>query len=156
MQTAPHPAAKDYDALRVLWTRDQCDALERAGVLTYRYELIEGVILRNMSQNMRHARLVREALLWLAGAFGKQYVFDQTTIHVHWADDTTNAPQPDVILLNKPDTAIPTAQPRPQDIRLLIEISDSTRSYDLGTKAALYARAGIPEYWAVCVEERVI
>lgn len=148
--------AKDYEPMRVVWTRTDCETLERAGVLNYRYELIEGVILRKMPQNIRHARLVRRALLWLVGAFGEDYVLDQATVHVHWADDSSNAPEPDVILLNKPDTEIPTTQPRPEDVRLLIEIADSTRNYDLGTKAALYARAGVPEYWVVSVEERVI
>ncbi len=142
--------------MRVIWTRADCETLERAGVLNYRYELIEGVILRKMPQSIRHARLVRRALLWLVGAFGEDYVLDQATIRVHWADDTTNAPEPDVILLNKHDTEITTTQPRPEDMRLLIEIADSTKNYDLGTKAALYARAGVPEYWVVSVEERVI
>ncbi|MBC8138057.1 MAG: Uma2 family endonuclease [Fibrella sp.] len=148
--------AKDYEPMRVIWTRTDCETLERAGVLNYRYELIEGVILRKKPQNIRHARLVRRALLWLVSAFGEDYVLDQATIRVHRADDTTNAPEPDVILLNKPDTEIPTTQPRPEDVRLLIEIADSTKNYDLGTKATLYARAGVPEYWVVSVEERII
>ena len=49
--------------MRVLWTRDHCAALERAGTLDYRYELVEGVILRESPANLRHARLVREARL---------------------------------------------------------------------------------------------
>ena len=32
-----------------------------------------------------------------------------------------------------------------------MEISDTTLAFDLGTKARLYARAGIPEYWVVDV-----
>ena len=30
----------------VRWTRDDCQKLENAGVLTYKYELIEGVIYK--------------------------------------------------------------------------------------------------------------
>jgi Uma2 family endonuclease len=41
-------------------------------------------------------------------------------------------------------------------MRLAIEVADSTRNMDLGTKAALYARAGVPEYWVVSVEERIV
>lgn len=148
--------AKDYEPMRVIWTRKNCEDLERAGVLDYRYELIEGVILRKMPQNIRHARLVRRAMFWLGGVFGEDHVLDQATIHVHLEDDMTNAPEPDVILLNKRDTEISTAQPRPEDVRLLIEIADSTKNYDLGTKASLYARAGVPEYWVVSVDERAV
>ena len=139
MNTTLFAPATDYDAMRVRWTRDDCEAFERAGVLTYRYELMDGVILRKMPVSIRHARLVREAVLWLCGTFGKTYVLDQTTIHVLREDDTYNAPEPDIILLNKPDTEVLTSEPRPEDVRLLIEIANTMPDYDLGTKARLYA-----------------
>ncbi len=41
------------------------------------------------------------------------------------------------------------ANPQPQDILLIVEISDSTLRIDLETKAKLYARAEIAEYWVV-------
>lgn len=37
----------------------------------------------------------------------------------------------------------------PSTVPLIVEISDSTLSYDLGKKAALYASGGAPEYWVV-------
>jgi len=47
--------------------------------------------------------------------------------------------------------------PRPRDVLLLIEVADSSLEYDLGEKAAVYAQAGIKDYWVVnipdfCVE----
>lgn len=42
----------------------------------------------------------------------------------------------------------------PQDVRLLIEISDSTLAFDLGTRANLYARAEIADYWVVDIAGR--
>jgi len=39
---------------------------------------------------------------------------------------------------------------------LAVEISKSTRSYDLGLNLALYQRAGVPEYVAALVQERRI
>ncbi len=47
-----------------------------------------------------------------------------------------------------------SANPQPGDIRLLVEISDTSLKYDLSVKAALYARAGIFEYWVVDVNGR--
>ena len=34
----------------------------------------------------------------------------------------------------------------------MVEVADSTLAFDLNTKAALYARAGIPEYWVLDVK----
>ena len=44
----------------------------------------------------------------------------------------------------------------PEDIALLIEVSNTTLDHDLGVKAKLYARAGIPEYWVVDIKGRRI
>lgn len=44
----------------------------------------------------------------------------------------------------------------PDSARIAIEISDSTLDLDLGCKARLYVRCGVPEYWAVDFEGRVI
>jgi Uma2 family endonuclease len=44
--------------------------------------------------------------------------------------------------------------PHPSDISLLVEISDTTLTYDLTIKASLYARAGIVEYWVLDVAGR--
>ncbi len=47
-------------------------------------------------------------------------------------------------------------QPMPEDVRLLVEVSVTTEEYDLGEKAAMYAQAGITDYWAVLVNEATI
>ncbi|PYQ54417.1 MAG: Uma2 family endonuclease, partial [Acidobacteria bacterium] len=39
--------------------------------------------------------------------------------------------------------------PKPRDIRLLVEVADSSLAYDRDTKMPLYAEAGIPESWLV-------
>lgn len=53
-------------------------------------------------------------------------------------------PQPDITITSAPrgDGAIPLAS-----VALIVEISSSTRTFDLGRKASLYARRGVPEYW---------
>jgi Uma2 family endonuclease len=47
-----------------------------------------------------------------------------------------------------------TGNPRPEDLDLVVEIADSTLSFDLKTKADLYARAGIIEYWVLDIPNR--
>jgi Uma2 family endonuclease len=40
-------------------------------------------------------------------------------------------------------------------VRLLIEVAASTRAYDRGVKARLYARYGVREYWVIDANERI-
>ena len=44
--------------------------------------------------------------------------------------------------------------PGPGDIALLVEVSDSTLSFDLRTKSALYARAEFADYWVLDINQR--
>ena len=44
--------------------------------------------------------------------------------------------------------------PRPAEIYLIIEVSDSIWKYDCETKAKAYAKSGIVDYWVIDVNER--
>jgi Uma2 family endonuclease len=59
---------------------------------------------------------------------------------------------PDLLL--EPDLAVWPTGERPRDVRgpdlaLLIEVADSSISYDLRVKAPRYARHGVRDYWVV-------
>lgn len=136
----------------IRWTREDCEKLENDGLLDYRYELVEGIIYK-MPQNVGHAKLIRLIFFLLGKIFGEEYIFSQTSIDVRPEDKPTNRPEPDAIILSKPADSF-KADPRPEEIRLLVEASDSTLNYDLTTKAGLYARAGIVEYWVVSLPDR--
>jgi Uma2 family endonuclease len=56
-------------------------------------------------------------------------------------------PQPDVLILKRRNDHYRNANPTAADVLLLVEVSDTTLPYDRDTKAPLYARAGIVEYW---------
>jgi Uma2 family endonuclease len=62
---------------------------------------------------------------------------------------TNSEPQPDVIVLQAPPTRYRDRLPGPADVLLLIEVADSSRAYDRGPKAQVYADAGIEELWIV-------
>jgi len=91
---------------------------------------------------------------WLVRTFGEQFVNPEAPIDVAPEDNPTNEPEPDLVVLAKPSREFQDANPRPGDLRLVVEISDSTLGFDLTTKAELYARAGIVEYWVVDVAAR--
>jgi Uma2 family endonuclease len=63
-------------------------------------------------------------------------------------DNAHSEPEADLKVLRRPSKEY-TSNPQPEDILLLVEISDSTVRFDLGRKAKLYARAMIQEYWVL-------
>ncbi len=151
MQTAsPPPAAPN----RIPITRAFCKLLEENGLLTGRYELIDGEIYSKMGQNRTHANAVMLFTLLLMRLFGGEFVQCQLPIDTGAANSDTNAPEPDIVALSRPVSTFTTADPTPADILLLVEVSDSTLSFDLNSKALLYGRAGIGEYWVADVAGR--
>lgn len=66
-------------------------------------------------------------------------------------------PQPDLMLLKRRADFYSGKIPESADVLLLIEVSDSSLSFDQSVKLDLYARYGVAEYWVVDVEgERVV
>jgi len=66
-------------------------------------------------------------------------------------------PEPDIALLKPRPDFYAEAHPGPEDVLLIVEVSDSSLDYDRETKLPLYAKAGIGEAWIVnlkdgCVE----
>ncbi len=65
--------------------------------------------------------------------------------------DEMNEPEPDMALLGPRRQPYREAHPRPKDVLLIIEVADTTLSYDRNVKVPLYAQHGIPEVWVVDV-----
>jgi hypothetical protein len=60
-----------------------------------------------------------------------------------------HAPEPDLAVIRGIREQFRQRHPGTDDIRLLVEVADSSLDYDRTTKLAIYAEAGIPEYWIV-------
>ena len=143
----------------VIWTRDDCAKLEADGYLTYRYELIEGDLIRKMPQNVPHRIAVTALIVWLCSVFGQEFVQTQATVDVSPEDNPTSEPEPDASVLSVPlRTFVGSGQrnPTPAQTRMVVEVSDSTLNFDLTAKAGLYARAGIPEYRVIDLNNRQV
>jgi len=65
-----------------------------------------------------------------------------------------SAPQPDLALLCWREDFYEQLHPGPEDILVLVEVADSTLTYDRDRKLPLYARFAIPEIWLVDVAGR--
>jgi Uma2 family endonuclease len=65
--------------------------------------------------------------------------------------------QPDVMLLHRRADFYRTSHPTAEDVLLLIEVADASLAYDRQTKGAIYAQAGIADYWIVnLVDSQII
>jgi Uma2 family endonuclease len=143
------------DPPRKRWTRAECAALEDSGLWDQqRLELVHGELISKMGKKRPHVNALVAVQAWLAQTFGAQFVNPEAPIDVAPEDNPTNEPEPGLVVLAKPSREYRDANPRPEDLRLVVEISDATLGFDLTRKAELYARAEIVEYWVVDVAAR--
>jgi Uma2 family endonuclease len=126
-----------------------------AGILSEedRVELIEGEIIRMNPIGSRHAATVgRLTRLFGRPAGDDAIVWVQNPVQIN----DYSEPVPDITLLRWRDDFYAQANPQPEDVLLVVEVSDSTLVYDRKVKVPLYARAGIPEMWLVNLPDEVI
>lgn len=133
---------------KVKLTVDGFNMLAEGGELAgfERSELLDGDIYLMSPQYSRHGMakaVLHEALLdWKRAHRPELVVLTEVSVAMPPHDE----PMPDVILTRRPQgqRGVPVAS-----VSLLIEVSNDTLKHDLGYKAALYARQGVPEYWVV-------
>lgn len=133
---------------RKLFTVEDYHRMGEAGILHEddRVELIEGEIVEMTPIGARHASCVRELNSLLSRQVEETLRVDvQNPIKL----DERSEPQPDLAVIRARDYR--ESLPMPEDVLLLIEVSDTTLAYDKNVKLPLYARAGIPEVWIVDV-----
>ena len=63
--------------------------------------------------------------------------------------DESTMYQPDLAILRPREDDYFESNPTPEDVLLIIEVSDSTTAYDRNVKIPKYAQAGVPEVWQV-------
>lgn len=69
---------------------------------------------------------------------------------------STSEPEPDIAVVQINPNDYGDRHPGVEDIFLLIEIADRTLNFDCDQKAAIYAGAGIADYWVVNVTQRQV
>jgi Uma2 family endonuclease len=138
---------------RYRFTVDDYHRMAEAGILHEddRVELIEGEILQMAPIGGEHAACVNgSARLLIKRLDDRAVVSIQNPIRLSAGSE----PEPDLMLLRPRADGYWEGLPGPEDVLLIIEVSDSTLYYDRGTKLPLYAAAGIPEVWIVDLERR--
>jgi Uma2 family endonuclease len=117
-----------------------------------RVELIEGEIVAMSPIGSRHAACVDRIASLLRDRVTDMIVRVQNPVRL--SDDSE--PQPDLSLVRACDDFYAGGHPKPEDVRLLIEVADASVMYDRNTKIPLYARSGIPEVWLVDLVTNVV
>lgn len=151
-----HPPGPSVSTSRLprrrVWT---CDDLNRFREMRdawfggYRFILIDGEILEMPPPGPLHNMVVGLTEEWARRAF---------PIPRYWVRVQMGMPL-GVNTDPVPDLAIVPGTPRdypadPNTAELVIEVADSSLSYDTGAKASLYAAAGIRDYWVIDIEHR--
>lgn len=154
VKSSPFPLDFDPETHKIRWTRAAAYALVEKNMLDgAQYELLGGEIYRKV-KNRPHVIaliLVKESL---EAVFGASFIQTEDPVAVSAGDASINDPEPDAAVLIRPAKTYLNAPPGADDVRLIVEVSDSTLRRDLGEKAALYARAGYGEYWVLDIAAR--
>jgi len=117
-------------------------------------ELIDGVIIQMSPKGSRHSAVLRQ----LAFQFYQLVIERKALLSVQdpvVLDDETE-PEPDLALVKIREDAYSEAHPHPDDVLLLIEVSDTTLDYDKEVKLPRYASSRIPEIWIVNLVNNII
>jgi Uma2 family endonuclease len=119
-----------------------------------RTELIEGEIWVVDSVHRWHARVMAKFIGALARAIDEAGLKLEVLAagSVSMSDDSV--PEPDISVIAPIDGEAKTILR--EELKIAVEISDSSEKLDMGRKAQLYARHGVPEYWVIHHERREV
>ena len=126
-----------------------------AGVFTENsnYELIEGEIVKKMTQGNYHISCINRLNRLFSRKCGDGVIVSiQNAVVI----SNINEPEPDVTLLKFREDFYVSGKPTAKDVLLLVEVSDSTIKYDRNVKLRLYAEAKIVEVWLVNLPRQVL
>lgn len=137
------------------FTATEFRSMHETGIFRYdeRLELLDGEVYEAAAAGSKHVACVNRLTHVLMGALG-----DRVMVSVQNSMDLSelSVPEPDLALIKRRADFYDDALPGPGDVLSLIEVSDTTYSFDRSVKLRLYADAGIPEYWIVNVRKRSV
>lgn len=114
-----------------------------------RTELIRGIVIEKMSKSPLHYFMVNRVREIMAGQVTPAFtVRTQDPITTHDSE-----PEPDVLVVKGSARDFRNAHPGTGE--LVVEVAVSSLVLDRA-KAAIYAEAGVKEYWIVCLEEKLV
>lgn len=135
------------------WTVAEYHRMGEVGLLNEdsRVELIDGEIVEMAPIGSSHGGNVKRFIRLFSKVIGdKAIIAAQDPVVLSGYSE----PEPDIALLRWRADDYVQSHPHPEDVLLLIEVSDSTLRYDHDVKIPLYAKNGIPEVWLLDIPNR--
>jgi Uma2 family endonuclease len=130
--------------------RVEYDRLVDLGVFEdEKIELLCGVLVEMSPQGTRHAAVGRRLTELLMFALGRRAMVG---CQFPFAAGEFSEPEPDIAVTPRSDDE----SEHPARAFLIIEVAESSIRKDRGLKAAIYAAAGVPEYWVVDLNQNHI
>lgn len=128
------------------WTREEYERLVQAGVLGEddRVQLIAGELVQMAPQGAPHATTISAVAEALHGLFGKE---SHVRVRLPLALGPDSEPEPDVAVVEGHWRDY--RDQHPAQALLVVEVAESSGSFDRERKGPVYAAAGIPEYWVI-------
>jgi Uma2 family endonuclease len=128
------------------WTVAEIEAMVAQGIILEeeRFELVGGEVVPMSPKGVRH-EIVKRALQehWFPMTVGSAVtLITETTLYV----GIDEFREPDFLFWPR---SIPLEDLTPASALLIVEVADSSLRYDLHTKAPVYARLNVPEYWVI-------
>jgi Uma2 family endonuclease len=129
------------------WTTERYHQAIESGIFDDQaVELLRGKIIIMPPEREPHAYYNTETADYLRNLLGNRAkIRDAKPITL----PNNSEPEPDIAIVKPLGKEYLKHHPYPEDIFWIIEFSQATLSKDLGEKKALYAEAGIREYWVV-------
>ena len=118
-----------------------------------RVELLDGKVIDISPIGPFHGSITKHLLqIFAAAAKGRWIMQVQDPVHLN----DHSEPEPDVALLRPVADFYRRRHPQPEDVFLLVEVSDSTLEADQKNKLPAYGHAGIAEVWIVNLNELTV
>ncbi len=135
------------------WTRQEYHCLVEQGFFgsDERIELLDGVLIVKEPQYSPHYTATALTHDTLRAAFGPGWF---VRMGGPVALDESSEPEPDVCVV--PGAPRDYRDAHPSRPVLVVEVSESRLRFDRADKAAIYARAGVADYWIVNLVDRVL
>jgi Uma2 family endonuclease len=139
------------------WTVQEYHRMTELGILNpnERTELIAGQITLMVAKGTPHVLTLRLLTSELESSLqGRPAVFISTQDPIHL--DNSSEPEPDLAIVCGTPLNYINQHPQPADLRLIVEVADSTLKTDCEVKDKHYAQAGITDYWVIDIPHRQV
>ena len=135
------------------WTVEDYYRMTETGILHpgERVELIAGQVIAMSPKGTTHTAAVRRTARLLRNLLSNQAsICTQDPIRLN----DYSEPEPDIAVVKPDPLDYVDHHPLATEVYLIIEVADTSLTYDCNTKATLYAQSEIADYWVLDVNNR--